>query len=1669
MRFALCPPPPKKNENPPKICLFEILLPTLSTFYISDEENNFRTAMNGFLDTDDDETVPLAKLKKGKTKGNEVTPSRSHHTKKKMKKSKHPPPKDTEMESKEKAEEYASEIMEDVEEETSKEAASKEDTSKEDEESMDVEEAPVSDSKMEEDLQPSKEEINSQGGAEDSQMADVDDKEKGEASETAMEVDDNVDDTKEPSDIKPTVEEGNQDDSQTTSEGPGEPSEATQKDGEHDEVKKADDLEAVKPSETTDDKKGDATVCHEDRVDEKTSSEQIIEASKPDESVSEEKGSEAKEEESSAAVEKHQDSEGSSNPPPETSVSGNAEKITEMDMESDSTDSNLEEVMPDSPYNKSCTMMLAKLTKAANESVDRVKKIPYRDMKMPDIDISALLQNYPRTFYKVIPYKSRLEGLLERRMRMEVENQETLKVQQQKYEKYVDLEKKKKELEDELKRVEAAKLKEAQKVKEERESNVAVKKEADTLKQEQVTTEVAKDLLQGEARSGQSDSDSKMLPHVRKVETVVGDSNKEAKKETDSDDVKSAPEQSEIRTDITDSSSLAMDVVAVDKSDNQDGDDVGKKEKLGDDTESRLEDGEASTGANDNVDNSKEKAVSASEGQRDDGMSVVPTVDIEMKDAESDVSQNKESSQNSTQEGLATMSESLVTDLKTEDARELPNDAGHSDDSQSGLKSSEECVVNNVEALHSLEAMDSGSSSTTDATVSELPTKHTGSHGDRDKATANEVEEHSQERDDSGEMKKEANDKQSDSTTLSKSDSPVNEKLKSNVSSTSDQKEVSDSVLPSVQQEASLCSSDQEMGSQGMKSSTAAAKVIPANTDPEVSQSNTDPERVTAGSDQNNVPTVTGTEDCPHETVQEITSECSHRQDNPGEAAQGMDHSDQLEGVSLGDQSMEDGDTPMDTDVKSRCNEMDESSSSEVTPTEKTSNETRRAEGGADEGDNKTSTDITEKAVTSTPSITTDDVTALESHSDVSEMTDSNVTSLKGDSKSSEQSNSIDKMQIIYYNDKSCVKESDGTSDSQIPKVAQPESKTIISKYQDDAIATIEDHSVTSDEKFTVTKEVEEGSIMGQETDTFLSSKVEVDEKIRDISSVAKSHPVSVESSTENHVDEADDGGSEVDEVKGGIQSVIQPVDDEENSTDKVIVSNDLSNSASVEDEDSAMISEDDDADVGMESSMSDAEDILSKSLVLSGVSPEKEDNGSFVSLENVEEEEGPQVNCNTHNSNFLELPEAVKELDRRKEVTGELCSDSGSNIVQNEGESSAVNHSEPETENLKTQNLHDGEGSTLTSHSNLDNTVSFSKESFPEQSKVPSLVNRDGLDQSLNKSNQSELPLSSNQVETVEEESIEQGQTAPKSELSVPKSELSGPEGQKVHTASDDTKAESAGVKMEPVNEKRPDGTLDAPKSSLSVEDMKEQTLQSNSNIKEGDNPSSKAAATSVIEKPVDTCPVLRMSHDDISKAILRKLDSVNHQLAEKIDRPVERKLKGRVRLSGGIGKKKVQKKVVKPLPICYMFTTRSRQKSIMILPPQELRRLCRRGGFFDVKEGFHYNTKNVGHFWPLPSPRPTFKLCWRYRLQTVKSLSGIALLLRVLWCCMRWEDMNLKPSAFTSKTYSTDVEVITQTVIKKRDIPPTGLVSEFLFRKTIKPIVVDEDDWRGESINNS
>lgn len=153
------------------------------------------------------------------------------------------------------------------------------------------------------------------------------------------------------------------------------------------------------------------------------------------------------------------------------------------------------------------------------------------------------------------------------------------------------------------------------------------------------------------------------------------------------------------------------------------------------------------------------------------------------------------------------------------------------------------------------------------------------------------------------------------------------------------------------------------------------------------------------------------------------------------------------------------------------------------------------------------------------------------------------------------------------------------------------------------------------------------------------------------------------------------------------------------------------------------------------------------------------------------------------------------------------------------------------------------------------------------------------------------------------------------------------------------------------------------------------------------------------------------------------------------------------------------VKKKISKHgrLPMCHKFETKSKKKSVLILDRNELKKLARQGAKRE-SASFNYNCKMSSVCWPYPCPRPLFKTSWRYRTMTLQSLSAAALQLRILWACIRWDDMAAKPPAGGTNTVSTETEITTTELLKRREAGMDGLRSEFLVRKIVVPLGVPD-----------
>ena len=186
----------------------------------------------------------------------------------------------------------------------------------------------------------------------------------------------------------------------------------------------------------------------------------------------------------------------------------------------------------------------------------------------------------------------------------------------------------------------------------------------------------------------------------------------------------------------------------------------------------------------------------------------------------------------------------------------------------------------------------------------------------------------------------------------------------------------------------------------------------------------------------------------------------------------------------------------------------------------------------------------------------------------------------------------------------------------------------------------------------------------------------------------------------------------------------------------------------------------------------------------------------------------------------------------------------------------------------------------------------------------------------------------------------------------------------------------------------------------------------------------------------------------------VQNKLQMTPEQLQAKL--PPIRNTTGKIKLarfSKPNKKKQLSKKGA--LPCCQKFQTKSKKRSLFVLEKSELRKMARNRG---VKEatGFNYNCKMNNVNWPYPCPRPHFKTAWRYRTQTLKTFAAASLQLRILWACIRWDDINVKPPAGGTNTVSTESEITTTELLKRRDVGSFSLRSEFLVRKIIVPIGV-------------
>lgn len=149
----------------------------------------------------------------------------------------------------------------------------------------------------------------------------------------------------------------------------------------------------------------------------------------------------------------------------------------------------------------------------------------------------------------------------------------------------------------------------------------------------------------------------------------------------------------------------------------------------------------------------------------------------------------------------------------------------------------------------------------------------------------------------------------------------------------------------------------------------------------------------------------------------------------------------------------------------------------------------------------------------------------------------------------------------------------------------------------------------------------------------------------------------------------------------------------------------------------------------------------------------------------------------------------------------------------------------------------------------------------------------------------------------------------------------------------------------------------------------------------------------------------------------------------------------------------KKKKRQVIK-YPISSTFQTKKGIKSVLVLPKPDVKKLARNAGRIHIN-GFHALAKPNNSIWPYPCSRPLFKTCWIYRTVNLRSLAAVALQLRILWACLRWDDMQMKPPSTDGKhQITTETEILSLELLKHRHVGQFLEKTQYLRRKVVIPL---------------
>lgn len=150
-------------------------------------------------------------------------------------------------------------------------------------------------------------------------------------------------------------------------------------------------------------------------------------------------------------------------------------------------------------------------------------------------------------------------------------------------------------------------------------------------------------------------------------------------------------------------------------------------------------------------------------------------------------------------------------------------------------------------------------------------------------------------------------------------------------------------------------------------------------------------------------------------------------------------------------------------------------------------------------------------------------------------------------------------------------------------------------------------------------------------------------------------------------------------------------------------------------------------------------------------------------------------------------------------------------------------------------------------------------------------------------------------------------------------------------------------------------------------------------------------------------------------------------------------------------------KKKAPVKYPMMSKYMTKSNKRTIFVLPDHELKHLARRNGQGYV-QGFHHGPKNNSPAWIYPSARPLFKNVWFFRTNGLQSLSAFALQVRILWACLRWDDVSAKTGSMADgkNQTTTDTEIVTTDILKHRHIGRFLERTQYFQRRVVIPLDV-------------